>query len=360
MKKRITFTDVARKANVSLPTVSRVATGSAIVSPEIEKRVRRAAQSLGIDFSGRCKSQVVVFLLSNRERLHPFHARVLFGAELYCAERGFNVLFVSHRYPLTLGWKDLHLPRVCERRKIACGFILSGVNSPALLKRLSHKGILYSVLGNNVVGEWRQEDHDVVSVDDVRGGYEMTHYLQSIGHQAIWFVGNCRLPWISNSYAGYRRAMLEASLVPRLQDLALDRTEQVGYLGTKSILARHDPITAIFVGDPDSAHGACRALRDSGLRIPDDVSVAGVGDTEPMLYEHSLTTVREFPEQVGSDLARLVLNRLAEPHGAPQQVMVPIEIVPRESCARPPLSREIPQDAKLDPNRDAIPDASVR
>lgn len=99
--------------------------------------------------------------------------------------------------------------------------------------------------------------------------------------------------------------MLEASLVPRLQDLALDRTEQVGYLGTKSILARHDPITAIFVG-------------------------------------------------------RLVLNRLAGPHGAPQQVMIPIDIVPRESCARPLLSRESPLSAKLDSNKNVVPDASMR
>ena len=339
MKRRHTFTEVARKANVSLPTVSRVATGSATVSPEIEKRVRKAAESLGIDLC-RCTSQVVVFLLSNRERLHPFHARILFGSELYCAENGFNILFVSHRYPLTVGWKELTLPRICERRNVACGFILSGVNSAALLKKLTHKGMVFSVLGNNVVGEWRKEDYDVVSVDDVRGGYEMTQYLQSIGHRAIWFVGNRRLPWISNAYEGYRRAMLEASLVPRVQDSGSDSSDQVGYLGTKSILARHDPMSALFLGDPISAHGACRALRASSLKIPDDVSVAAVGDTEPMLYEHSMTTVREFPEQVGSELARILLNRLAEPHIAPTQVVVPIEIVRRESCGRPGISRD--------------------
>jgi DNA-binding LacI/PurR family transcriptional regulator len=93
------------------------------------------------------------------------------------------------------------------------------------------------------------------------------------------------------------------------------------------------------------------------LRIPDDVSLAGVGETEPMLHEPALTTVREFPEQVGRELARLLLNRLAEPDVAPQQVVVATELVLRESCGRPPLSGKSPLSAELDSNEDATPDA---
>lgn len=268
-KKATTLSDLAREAEVSVATVSRIATGSASVSPEIEKRVRVVASRLGIELRPTCKSRTIAFLLNNRPTLHPYHSRVLSGAEAYCALQGYKLLFISLRYPLNAGRREVHLPELAGGRHVVCGYIVGGTNSPGLLDLLNGKDVPFAVLGNNVVGDWRYQDYNVVWDDDVQGTYDAIRYLQVLGHQAIWFVGNCQLPWFSRCYAGYSRAMREASLAPRLEDVGLENMEEVGYLATKSILGRDDSASAIFAGSAIAAYGTYRALKEAGLRVPE-------------------------------------------------------------------------------------------
>jgi len=271
--------------------------------------------------------------------LHPYHSRVLSGAEAYCALQGYKLLFISLRYPLSAGRRELHLPQLTEGRHVVCGYIVGGTNSPGLLDLLNRKDVPFAVLGNNVVGDWRYQDYNVVWDDDVQGTYDATRYLQGLGHQAIWFVGNCQLPWFSRCYAGYSRAMHEASLAPRLEDVGLEDMEEVGYLATKSILGHADSVSAIFAGSTVAAYGTYRALKEAGLRIPDDISVAAVGECETTMLDPPLTTLREFPEEVGRNLARLLLNRLANPDLGLQQTVIPTQLVKRESCGQPSGAR---------------------
>ncbi len=356
MERKITFQDVARAAQVSVATVSRVATGSARVSQEISERVKSAALKLGIDLNRRSGSRVIAFLLSNRDMLHSFHSHVLVGAESYCAARGWNMLFLTLRYPPNLSWKQLHLPQILERRDMVGGFIIAGTNSQNLLDLLTHKGIPFAVLGTNVLGEWRPKEYDVVWFDDIQGASEMTRYLQSLGHRDIWFVGNTRLPWFARRYEGYCRAMQEAGLIPHLSGIDSDNDQEMGFLGTKSLLARGEPVSAIFAGGDLTAEGVCKALRDCGLRIPHDVSVAGFNDIEGALLHPPLTTIRVFTEQVGRQLAELVLNRIEHPNLGPQHVAIPTQLVKRESCQSSSRMKEVtmgerPQETGWAPER---------
>jgi DNA-binding LacI/PurR family transcriptional regulator len=75
-----------------------------------------------------------------------------------------------------------------------------------------------------------------------------------------------------------------------------------------------------------------KALRDSGLRIPDDISVAGCNDTVGPWLHPGLTTIREFPEQLGKYMVELLLKRIANPNAPPQTVTVPTELIQRDSC----------------------------
>jgi len=327
-----TMRDVAEAAQVSLATVSRVSNGTGAVSPEVRERVKKAAQRLGVDLVRSNKTKIVAFVLSNRDMLHPFHSRVLVGAQKHCAARGWNMLFLSFDYSPTPPWNELHLPLILQRRDIVRAAILAGTNSQNLLVSLTRRGLPFTVFGNNVVGEWHPEKCDVVWANDIDGAYEITRYLQSIGHRDIWYVGNCQLPWFARCYSGYRRAMEDAGLPPRLGGQHSEQAEEIGYLATKSILARHDPVSAIYAGSDPTARGVYRALRDCGILIPDDVSVVGHNDTESGGLHPLLTTVREFPEQVGSYMAEMVLSRIDQPDLIPQQVTIPTELVKRESC----------------------------
>lgn len=305
------------------------------MSEEIQERVRNAALKLGIDLNEKLKTKIIAFILSNRGVLHPFHFRVLTGAEAYCAEQGYDLLLIlSYRYEPNVAWKDIHLPQAVQSRNIVRGAILAGTNSPNLLASLAHKGLPFSVLGNNVTGQWEPEKHDVVWSDDVQGSYEMTRRLQSLGHRDIWFVANRQFPWFARCGEGYLRAMTEAHLPPRFGEIHSDVAEEVGYLSTKTILNDAEPLSAVLAGSDETARGVYKALMESGQHIPDDVSVASVGDLESVLARPQLTTVREFPEQLGRHLAEMVISRIGRTDLPPRQITIPTQVINRESTGR--------------------------
>ena len=233
------------------------------------------------------------------------------------------------------------MPKVVQRHDVVQGVILAGTNSTNLLQLLDHKGITYVVLGNNIIGEPQDLNSDIVFSDDTQGAQDMTQYLISLGHRNICFVGNTRLPWFARCFAGYRRAMDASGLAPHQSSIDSEDDTEIGYLGAKSLLTRGEPVTAILAGNDPTAHGVYKGLRDSGLKIPDDVSVAGCNDTVGALLYPSLTTTREFPEQLGKQMVELILNRIAKPGLDPQRVTIPTEFIKRDSCRSILPSRDV-------------------
>lgn len=334
-KNKVSLQDVARTAGVSLTTVWRVVNRSGKVSPEMAEAVRKAAEELQVDVHRKAQNKLIAFLLGNRNLLHPFHSRVLTGVDSYCAQRGYQVIFTSVYYPLAVGWKELSLPKIFRRHDFVDGFILAGVHGQNLLDLLSHSGLPFAVQGNNLVGPCRGDDYDMVYFDDIDGEYRLTTHLQALGHRDIWFVGNRRLPWFESGYSGYARAMSEAGLTPRSAGLDLEQAREVGYLASKSILSQGEAVSAIVAGSDATAQGVYDALREYGLRVPEDISVAGFDDIEAAALHPRLTTSHVFLEEMGRQLAEFVLCRIEQPSLAPQKSIIPTKLVKGESTARP-------------------------
>jgi len=346
-KAKLGLREIAAAAGVSVATASRVLNGNQTVAPNIQEKVLNAVTKLDIDLSQRNKSKCLVFLLSNRAMVHAFHSPILIGAEAYCAAHGWDLLFLSFNYSPHVPWRELHLPKVVQRRDMVRGVILAGTNSSNLLELLAHKGINYVVLGNNIIDEQSALTKDAVFSDDIQGGQDITRYLIGLGHRDIWFVGNTRLPWFARCYEGYGRAMEEASLRPRQSNIDSEDDTAIGYLGTKSLLASGESVTAIFAGNDPTAHGVYKALRESNLRIPEDISVVGCNDTLGSLLYPGLTTIREFPEQLGRQMVELILNRIAKPTQKPQHVTIPTEFVKRDSVSRVRDSKDLVSDQTM-------------
>ena len=332
-ERKTTLKDVARLAKVSSATVSRVASGNPQVDPQIQSAVHAAAKKLGIDLTDTRKNRTIAFLLGNRDTVNEFQSRILLGAESYCAQHNWDLQFVSFRCDLYAPPANLLLPEALTRPNRASGVILSGTHSVSILSALRERRIPFSVVGNNIVGEWRPEEFDCVSTDDVRGAAEMTQHLISQGHRAIWFIGNQRLPWFERCAEGYSRTMKEAGLEPHFSEIRSEDRE-LGYLAIKSLLASGERPTGIFAGTDEVASGVYQALQESGILIPDDISVAGFNDTLGELLHPGLTTAREFPKELGSHLAEFTLRRIRDPNLPPQQLTVPTELVRRESVRR--------------------------
>ena len=336
MPNKVRARDIARIAGVSPSTVSRVLNGSTLVSPEIQARVREAAMESGFKLEPSDRTKPIAFLLCNRSLLHPFHSRVLIGAEAFCSENNYSMLFLPFHYRPDVPWQELRLPKILQRRDQISGFVVAGTNSQNLFDLFTNKKIPFAVLGNNVLEDWKSSQYDTVWFDDEQGAYEMTRHLQSIGHRDIWFVGNCRFPWFSRLHKGYCRAMDEASLNPRLAEFDCEQEESVGYLGAKSIFRGGESPTAIFAGTDVCAHGVYNALRDLNVRVPEEVTVVGCDDSDAVKHYPPLTTIRVFAEQVGAHLSQLVLDRIAEPDRPAQTYTIPTQIIKRESSG-PPL-----------------------
>ncbi|HET9179734.1 MAG TPA: LacI family DNA-binding transcriptional regulator [Terriglobia bacterium] len=334
MAGKLRVQELATRASVSVATVSRILNGSARVSQELQDRVRKAAAEIGINLQDTTRSRTVAFVLGNRHMLHMFHSRVLAGAQDYCTAHGWDAIFLSYNYQPSVPWKELRFPQVLRRRDIIRAAILGGTHSENLLIALGHRGIPFAALGNNLLlNETEHLDYDVVYSNDLQSAYELTRYLQSLNHRNIWFVGNTKLPWFARCYSGYNRAMKDAGLLPRLSEFYSQDEEEVGYLAAKSILGGGQAVTAIFAGTDPAARGVYRAAREAGKNIPNDLSVVACNDTYGALLSPPLTTIREFPELLGSQLVELVLSRIADPDLPPRQVTIPTEIIKRESCA---------------------------
>jgi LacI family transcriptional regulator len=334
---KVRIQDVAHAAGLSSATVSRVLNGSVRVRPNLHERVIKAALKLGFDVERKNDSRIVAFLLSNRSVLLPFHSAVLVGAEVHCAANDFGVLFLPLQYSPKLPWRQLHVPRLLQNRRVVRGVICAGTNSQNLFDALTDRRLPIVCLGNNVVGDWRSDQYSAVYFDDIGGVQEATSYLQSLGHREIWYVGNCQLTWYARRREGYRRAMEEAGLPPLIRDLNIDNAEDLGYLATKSILSEGRPITAVVAGDDTTARGAYRALADHGLTIPTDVSVIGVNDTiEASGLIPPLTSVRVFTDQLGKQMAELLLKQISHLDVSPQVVTLPTRLIRRESCGPVP------------------------
>ena len=255
---------------------------------------------------------------------------MLAGAESYISAHDWELVFLTYRYPSSIHSKELHLPQILSRRTPARGVILAGVNSMNLVDALSERQIPVSVLGNNLIGGWQRAPCDVVCSDDIQGAHDVTAQLISQGHKHIWFIGDTRLPWFTRCGEGYSRAMAEAGLNPKACEIHSDGRE-LGYLGAKSILSRREPVTAIFAGSDHVAAGVYTALRESNLSVPGDISVVGFSDSDAALFHPELTSVREFPEELGQHLAEFTLKRIKHPELPPQRLTIPTQLVSRAS-----------------------------
>jgi DNA-binding LacI/PurR family transcriptional regulator len=124
--------------------------------------------------------------------------------------------------------------------------------------------------------------------------------------------------------------MLLAGLEPRFSEIHSD-DRQLGYLSMRSIILRGEPVTAIFDGSDQIAGGVYEALKQLRLHVPNDISVAGFNDSEGALMQPPLTSVREFPEELGRHLAEFAQRRMQKPHHDVQTLTIPTRIVIRQS-----------------------------
>jgi DNA-binding LacI/PurR family transcriptional regulator len=315
-KTKATSMDIAHRAGVSQATVSRVLRGSPLVNAETRKRVEEAVRELNYKVDRHASSLrtqragTLALLLfedptPDDSHINPFFLSMLGSITRACAKHGHDLL-VSFQQ-LSDDWHADY-----EDSMKADGLILLGYGDYlAYESKLAH----LVAQGTHFV-RWGAVLHGQpgisIGCDNAQGGALVARHLVEGGRRKIAFLGDAstHYPEFFARYCGCDAALREAGLRinPALQVNATS-TEQAGYEAAKALIARELPFDAIFAASDLIAIGALHALKELGLRVPEDVAVVGFDGTPMARFSNPpLTTVVQDTSLAGELLVDTLLH----------------------------------------------------
>ncbi len=340
MKVKATSIDIAHLAGVSQATVSRALRGSPLVNEETRRRIQAAAEQLNYKLDKnasnlrRMHSGTLALLLfedptADESHINPFFLSMLGSITRACAQRGYDLLISFQQFS-----HDWHADFADSNK--ADGIILLGYGD-----YLTHRDKLEKLVAQRTCFvRWGAvlPDQPGVSIgcDNFRGGQAVAGHLLERGCRRIAFLGDAssHYPEFFGRYGGYVDALEQAGVAidPALQENA-ESTEHSGYEAMRSLIAREVGFDAVFAASDLIAIGAMRALGDHGLRVPQDVALAGFDDIATASFVNPpLTTVLQDTRQAGEVLVDSLLGLIRGE--AVESEVLPVKLMVRGSSLR--------------------------
>jgi LacI family transcriptional regulator len=331
---RSTIVDVARRADVSLGTVSRVINGHASVGDALKKRVLAAASALGYAPNPAAQgmrghsTRAVGLMVSDVS--NPLFSATVSAAEEVLYRAGYQMILANSRdSPAT----EQEILGLFHRRRFDGMIITLSREDDPTISRLLAASPMPIVL-------YERESTlplDRVSTDHYGGAHQAVSYLLKLGHKRIGLVTvtQAALPGRARGLA-YAAAHKEAGVPVDPALLSFEGFEpDAGYNAAYRMLVSARPPTAILAG-ANQMPGVLKAVRTLKLTVPRKLSLIQIGDTDvAALHQPPLTVVRWEFAKVGAAAAEVLLARIAGQVEAQRRVVLPTELVVRQSCAPP-------------------------
>jgi len=330
----VTLDDIARKAGVSIATVSRALNNKDAISSSTKETILKLAKQMGYT-----PNAVARGLKTHRTRTigvvitdisDPFFAPIVRGIENAARQEGYHIILCDTNEDYQME-KEV-LGTLMERR--VDGLLLTPVQTSFEdILELKKKRVAFVLLCRHFDFELLVEI-DSVATDDVEGACLATTHLLEKGHRRILFInGPTYVSSAKERLAGYKRALLEAGVK---FDQSFIREGGIkmedGYRITKEELNGPVRFTAIFAYSDFVALGVMKALREANLAIPEDIALVGYDDIDVSSFlEVPLTTVRIPKYELGMQGFKLLRSRLAGEAESTQKVMLNAELVVRRS-----------------------------
>lgn len=330
-----TLEEVAQLAGVSRATVSRVVNGNPSVSDDVRRTVERAVDQLGYvpnraarSLVTRRSDSVALIITEPATRLFgdPFFPRLLRGVTTELSARDIQlVLLMPESRP-----EEDRAERYLAAGHVDGVLLVSLHGDDPLPGRLAARGVPVVVGGRPP----RHAPVSYVDVDNRQGASLAVQHLVARGCQTIATIaGPQDMSAGVDRLVGYRDALGDAGLLndPHLEAVA-DFMQEGGEAAMRLLLERRPDLDAVFIASDLMAAGALHALRAAGRRIPDDVAVVGYDDSPiAAMTDPPLTSVRQPIEEMGGEMARLLIRTAREPAASQRQVVLATELVPRRS-----------------------------
>lgn len=330
-----TIRDVAKYAGVGVGTVSRVLNDSPDVSPPTRDKVLDAIKAL--DYTpnpiarrlslGKTLTIAVIAPFFTR----PSVVERLRGIEHVIADSEYDLIVFNVE---TSSRRDAYFRNVSRRERVDGLIVISLLPRDNDVQRLKQGGTPV------VLVDVAHPEFSQVIIDDVKGGKQATRHLLHLGHRKIGFLSDYEdssFYFTANRdrYAGYCQALKDAGLPLRPEYTVHGRhSRSSAFEMTMQLLELDDRPTAIFATSDTLAIGVLEAAQQAGLAVPHDLSVIGYDDIEIAEYLQ-LTTIRQSLFETGAEGIKLLLKEIDSPPASPTQVLLPTELVVRETTAPP-------------------------
>lgn len=325
-KKKVTSSDVARKAGVSQATVSMVLNQKYNVSfsKEVVQAVEEAAQSLGYTIPKRKRKRE-----GKRDKLlmvfcpnltNPYYIMLLQGIESRAKEKGYVIFVCNTQRTLELEERYLKMMRTLQPR----GVIYTCNPSRCFMDQLEelNREIPVAVINN----QNEKLGVDAVELDNTKLGSIMAKHLLDLGHRKVAYIApplttrqKQRFKRVEGFQKEFEKAGLKESVIVRaakeeldLNSSNIDSEYKIGYELTKELLEANQNVTAIVGLNDMIAFGILDALHEEKLKVPGDISVMGCDNTLfAKMHKISLTTIEHFVVYKGRDACDIIMKKIS-------------------------------------------------
>ena len=329
--KKPTIYDVAKRAGVSITTISRMLNTPDKVNSATREKVLVAIDALGFVPKAEARARAMQHI-GRIGVISPFFTAPSFIQRL----RGVAAVLSSKNYELVIYTVDSndHLQGYLSSLPLTGNLdgliILSLSVDDSQVRRFIDHGL------PAVLIEYPHPKLNCVEIDDVEGGYMAATYLLGKGHRRIAFLGDTDLPEysihpVSLRLRGFRRALKEARIkLPdtfvRLAPYSQEQTRKVA----KELLNLPEPPTAIFAATDFQALGVLKAARQLGFKVPDQLAVIGFDDLDIAEYV-DLTTISQHLDESGRLAVELLLSQIESPSRPSRHVKLPLTLIERQT-----------------------------
>ncbi|QCR38439.1 LacI family DNA-binding transcriptional regulator [Nissabacter sp. SGAir0207] len=321
---------IAQLAGVSVATVSRVLNNSASVKPQNRDRVMDAIRESNYQPNllarqlRTARSSMVLVMVSNVA--NPFCADVVKGIEEEAEKNGYRILLCNSGSDTERSRSSLGL---------VSGKIVDGVIT---MDAFSHLSALTPLIGD---APWVQcaeyadsGDVSCVGIDDTDAAESVVRYLLARGRTRIALINHdLDYKYASLRQRGYLDELAAQGCQWQRIAYASDLSFSAGKAAMESLLQHDSPPDAVFAVSDTLAAGAMAAARQAGLRVPQDIAIAGFDGTDlAEMVSPPLTTVAQPSRAIGRKAFELLLHKIENPHATPQRVMMAWQLISRASA----------------------------
>jgi len=329
--KKATIKDVAKKADVSVATVSRTLNDPASVKQSTKEKVIEVIDELEYDPNPVAKAlrleKVDSIGLIIPNITNTSMAEIIRGAHEELDDQGYNTVLFNSGEDFK---REEYYCEIIQNKMLDGVIFVTGTGSTPPIGKLA-SGLAVCLINR----ETKLDYVDQIIADEKEGLKLLAYHFYKIGHEKIAFItGNQSTSATQNKIEGFKSLYNEKNLnLNENYIVSGNWTIEGSYLAMKELLGLKERPTAVIIGTDTMALGAISAIRDNGLSIPQDIAISGFDNSPSSEYYIPPLTTLKYPNyKLGKLSARAILSRLENPDMEKKIINIPLDIMIRRSC----------------------------